>query len=127
VTVGITATEANAILEAIYGGSAYSGFADTYLQLHTGDPGAAGTSNASAETERKSITPGSPSGGSMVCSEAEWSAWDAGAETISHVSVWSASTSGTYIRSIALTAGKALTNGDTIGITVTFTLGPIAA
>lgn len=126
-TVGQTATTANAILSAEFKGTSYSGNATPYLALHTGDPGAAGTANASAETDRKALTFGTASSGSIAASEVSWTTWDAGSETISHVSVWTASTSGTFICSGTLSSSKAMSNGDTLGITVTATQGPIAA
>jgi hypothetical protein len=127
VTVGMTAAVANAILEAQYKGSSYSGNADVYTKLHTGDPGSAGTSNASAETTRKQLTFGTASGGSLAASEVTWSSWAAGAETISHVSYWTAATAGTFLGSGALSSSKSMSNGDSLGITVTATQGPIAA
>lgn len=126
-TVGQTAATADAILDAEFGGSAYSGNAAVYLQLHTGDPGSDGTSNASAETTREELTFAGASGGSNAASEVTWSSWTAGSETISHVSIWDADTSGNFICSGALSASKAMTNGDSLGITVTATQGPIAA
>lgn len=101
--------------------------AGVYLKVHTGDPGSAGTSNASAETTRKAVTFGAPSAGSSAASAVSWATWSAGSETISHVSLWDASTNGTFIQSGALAASKAVTNGDTLNVTVTATQGPIAA
>jgi hypothetical protein len=126
-TVGETATVANAILSALLKGTSYGGNATPYLKLHTGDPGAAGTSNASAETTRKALTFGTASAGSIAASEVTWTAWSAGAETISHCSVWDAGTAGTFLLSFALTSSKAMSNGDTLGVTMTATQGPIAA
>lgn len=126
-TVGQTAAVANAILSAEFKGTSYSGNANVYIQLHTGDPGAAGTTSASAETTRPQLTFGTASGGSLAASEVTWTAWSAGAETITHVSLWTASTAGTFICSGQLSSSKAMSNGDTLGVTVTATQGPIAA
>ena len=51
-----------------------------------------------------------------------------GADTITHVSVWSASTAGTFYYSAALSASKTVANLDTLNLTaLTFALTPIAA
>lgn len=42
--------ERNKMLDALVGRGAYSANAAFYVKLHTGDPGAAGTSNAATET-----------------------------------------------------------------------------
>lgn len=125
-TTGFSTTHAHGILN-LYRATNYTAPADVFVQLHTGDPGSAGTANASAETERKDLTFASPSAGSTTASQVSWTAWDAGPETISHISLWSASTSGTFLQSGALSASKSITNGDTLNLTVTASLTPIAA
>lgn len=119
-TVGIAAATANGWI---------TGLGTVYAKLHTADPGGAGTTAASAEATRKAVTYGTPSGGAATQSgTAAWSAWSAGSATISHISLWTAATGGTFIGSFALTASKAVANGDTLTLsncTITFT--PIAA
>lgn len=110
--------------------TAFSAPANTYINLHTGDPGSAGTSNASAETTRKLLTWSAASSGSKAITSTlpTWTPWAAGSETITHISVWDASTSGNFLYSGALTSSKAVSNGDTFNITshsIAFT--PIAA
>ena len=125
-TVGLSATQAAAILN-IYRATNITAPAAVYLKVHTGDPGAAGTSNASAETTRKALTFAAPSAGSSAASAVSWTSWSAGSETITHVSIWDASTSGNFLQSGALAASKSVTNGDTLQVTVTASLTPIAA
>lgn len=124
-STGISQTYSHAVLN-IRRGTDYTAFSP-YLAVHTGDPGSAGTSNASAETTRKALTYGAPSSGSMVASAVSWTSWSAGSETISHVSEWDASTSGNFIESGALSANKSVTNGDTLSVTATATQGTLAA
>jgi hypothetical protein len=114
------------------GATAFTAPAATWVQLHTnaGDPGAAGTSNVSAETARKQLTWSAASAGSksITATLPQWASWSAGAETIAHISVWSASTAGTFYYSFTLTTPKSVTNGDTLNLTshsISFT--PIAA
>lgn len=125
-TVGQSSTHAHAILNVLRATN-YTAPASVWLKAHTGDPGSAGTSNASAETTRKQVTFGAPSSGSSVASAVSWASWTAGSETISHVSLWDASTAGNFLQSGALAVSKAVTNGDTLNVTVTATQGPLAA
>lgn len=124
-STGISQTHSHAVLNVLRG-TDYTGISP-FLAAHTGDPGSAGTANASAETTRKAVTFGAPSAGSSVASAVSWTSWSAGAEDISHVSLWSASTSGTFLMSAALSATKSLTDGDTLSVTVTATQGTLAA
>ena len=127
--VGLSVTGiANKMLELVDSASV-SGYSATYVALHTGDPGSAGTSNASAETERKAITWAAESGGSKaITGTLEWAAWDSGTETISHISIWSAASAGTFIWSGALTTSKSVSDTDTLQITsLTLSLTPLAA
>lgn len=129
-TAGLHAVNlANKYLDML-AGTAFSAPANTYIKLHTGDPGSAATSNASAETTRKLLTWSAASAGSKAITSTlpTWTPWAAGSETITHVSVWDASTSGNFLYSGALTVSKAVSNGDTFNITshsIAFT--PIAA
>ena len=118
-TLGVSATNvANKWLD-VFGNTAFSGISTVYVGLHTGDPGAAGTANVSAETDRKAITwSGAASGGSKSMSGTlSWASWDAGNNTISHVSLWDASTAGNFLWSGILSSQKAVSNGDTLNIT----------
>lgn len=101
--VGISESEANALLDS---------FSGSWLQLHTGDPGADGTANVATETTRKQVTLTTASGGTNSNSAAiSWASYPA-TETITHVSLWSASTAGTFEISGTVTSG-AVSSGDT--------------
>lgn len=125
-TVGFSTTHAHGLLN-VYRATNYTAPASVWLQLHTGDPGANGTANASAETTRMEVTFAAPSAGSMTATAVSWTDWDAGSETVSHVSLWGASSGGTFLQSGALTASKAVGDGDTLNVTLTASLTPIAA
>jgi hypothetical protein len=125
VTAGLAAADANSKLN-VWRGTTYTGITP-FCKLHTGDPGAAGTANASAVTTRNAITWSAASAGSMALSSLSGFSMT-GTETISHISIWDASTAGNFIASAALTASKNVTNGDTLTIsTLTVALTPIAA
>lgn len=128
-TTGLhTANLANKWLDML-GGSAFSAPANTYVQLHTGDPGAAGTTAASAETTRVQATWGAATGGSKaITATLEWASWTAGTETISHVSIWDASSAGNVLWTGALSSAKTVNNTDTLQITaLSVSLSPLTA
>lgn len=128
--VGLSAVNlANAWLNVL-SGTTFTAPANTYVRLHTGDPGSAGTANASANTTRVVLAWSAASAGSKAITTTlpVWAAWAAGSETISHISVWDNLTVGNFLFSAALTASKPMTNGDTLNLTaLSFALTPIAA
>lgn len=126
-TVGLSAVNrANATLN-VYRNTAHAAIAQVYVKLHTGDPGSAGASNAAAVTTRSAVNFSAPSAGSMA--ESNVPTWSMTAtETITHISLWDASTSGNFLQSLALSASKAVASGDTLNLsTLTLNFTPIAA
>lgn len=128
-SVGIHAANlANKILDHLRGSTAWTQPGGLYVKLHIGDPGSAGTANPSTVTTRSAATYAAASGGAIALTGTlpNW-AMTAG-ETITHVSVWDASTSGNFLWSAQLASSKAVVNGDTLTLTVLgFALGAIAA
>ena len=128
-TVGISgANLANKILDTITRTGTAPTAGTVYVKLHTGDPGSAGTSNASGVTTRSAATFGSAATGGVgtMTNTPSWSM--TGTETISHISLWDASSAGNFLQSAALTASKNVTNGDTLTLTtLTLAYTPIAA
>jgi len=126
VTTGKAAATANSYLN-VYRNTSYTAIATVFVKLHVGDPGAAGANNPSAVTTRNQITWNAPAGGSMTLNTlASFSMTTS--ETISHVSIWDASTAGTFLESMPLTASVPVINGSTLtfsAFTLAFT--PIAA
>lgn len=99
-----------------------------YVKLHTADPGASGATAASAVTTRYACTFSASSAGSMALTSmgGTWSM--TATETISHISLWDASTAGNFMWSVALTASKSVVSGDTLSLTsLTLAFTPIAA
>ena len=126
-TVGLAATTlANNWLNMLRG-TAFTAPAATYIKLHTADPGAAGTTAASAVTTRQSATFSAASGGAIALSNST-SFTMTGTETISHISVWDASSAGNFLWSAALTTSKSVVNTDTLTFTTLgVSLTPVAA
>lgn len=107
---GLSTTAANALLTSLTG-------TYTWIKLHTGAPGSAGTSNAATETDRMQVTWGSAASGLISnTTEMEWTAV-AGTEDYTHFSCWTASTAGTFGFSGTITA-SAVTTGDNFIIAV---------
>lgn len=95
----------------------------TWVKPHIGAPGADGTSNPATETTRKQVSWNSTGiDGTMEnAAQVQWTNV-AGSEDWTHVSVWTASSGGSFGFSATVTA-NALTAGDT----ATLAAGAIAA
>lgn len=122
-TVGMTAAQANGILDTQLPNT-------RAFALHTGDPGVAGTTNASSTTTRVLGTWASASAASKALSASSvWPAWaGSNGEVVTHVSVWTATTAGTFLESQILSASKTMATGDIFSLnTYTRTITPIAA
>ena len=108
---GFIAADVNSFLD--------TNFDDLFVQLHVGDPGAAGTANVAATSTREQYTSPAASGGAKANDAIiRWDSTDAGGETLSHVSLWTASTAGTFKGSMALTAPVAVSGGQPFEIGV---------
>lgn len=127
---GLASAIANSILDALCRSVAWSEPAAFYVKLHTGDPGAAGASNAATETTRQAVTFSAASGGAITNSaDVSWTNVST-TETYSHVSFWDAAAAGTFLGSDALEASKAVDAGDDFTIPagdLDLSLTPIAA
>lgn len=111
-TTGIASATANAWLDALCRSVAYSDPAAFWVKLHTGDPGAAGTTSAATNTTRQQGTFSAASAGAITTSSnLTWSSVST-TETYSHVSFWDSSASGTFLGSDALDTARAVTAGD---------------
>lgn len=120
--VGIAVAQANGFLDAYC--------TTVFVKLHTGDPGAAGTSNAATETTRKAASFAAASAG-VANTDADM-AWTsvAGTETYSHVSLWDDVSAGNFLGSDSLDTQRAVTAGDNFTLAagnVSVTLTPLAA
>lgn len=119
-TVGMSSATATGYLNATFNATAYS-VAEVWVQLHTADPGAAGTANVATETDRVQLSMGSVSTGggfASISNDAEL-VWNdvAGAEDFTHLSLHSAATDGTFLGSGPMTA-NAVSIGDDFVIPV---------
>ena len=110
---GLSTAVANAALGTITGTDA------AFVQLHTGAPGSAGTSNVSNNTTREAVTWGSASGGVIAASnEPAWTSWAAtNGEVDTDISFWSLSSSGTFGLSMQLNSSVTMDTGDSLTLT----------
>lgn len=113
--VGLAATWANALLDSLVNGAAFTPDAAIWIKLHTGDPGASGTSNAATETTRKQLSGDTPSGGTVTTDTALTWTGVSGSEDFTHYSAWTASTGGSFRWSGTVSA-NAVQIGDTFTI-----------
>lgn len=103
-STGFGSAGANVALDAVAA-------AFTWIKMHVGDPGAAGTANPAGETTRKQVTMGAASGGAITNTGAlQWTNVST-SEDWTHFSAWSASSGGTFgysgtVTAIPVTAGQ---------------------
>jgi hypothetical protein len=130
-TVGLsTANAANKLIDHLVANAAFTQPAGTFFKLHTADPGASGaTAAAAGDTSRKTADYAAAASGT-ASQNASAGPWTNGgtSETITHISVWDASTSGNFLYSFALSSGQAWASGNTFTMTsYSFALTPLAA
>lgn len=117
--VGIASGEAAKILDAYGNATNLTAPTAFWIQLHTADPGAAGTTAIAGNATRKQVSFGAASGGAIANDTAV--SWTSGevdtSEDYTHWSAWTASSAGTFLWSGTVTA-NAVTAGDTFSIPI---------
>lgn len=128
-TVGLgTTTLANRILDHLRGGTAWTQPSGLYVKLHLGDPGANGTANSSVVVTRSQVTFAAAASGAIALTGTNPSWSMTATESISHISIWDASTAGNFLWSAALSVTKSVQSGDTLTLTSCgLSLGALAA
>ena len=128
-TVGLSTTNlANRILDHLRGGTAWTQPSSLWVRLHTGDPGGSGATSGSAVAARSQATFAAAASGAIALTGTNPSWNMTTTETISHISVWDASTGGNFLWSAALSVGKSVQSGDTLTLTSCgLSLGALAA
>lgn len=116
---GLASAQAAGILDALGNATNYTAPTAFWIQLHTADPGAAGTTAIAGNATRKQVSFGAASGGAIANDVAV--SWTAGevdsSEDYTHWSAWTASSAGTFICSGTMTA-NAVVIGDTFTIPI---------
>src|SRR5262245_21718453 len=128
--IGIAATVLNGWVDALCRGTNYTAPAAFWVKLHTGDPGASGTANPAGNTTRVQPTFAVAAGGqASITGDLDWTSVST-AETYSHVSFWSASSSGSFLGSDDLNSPRTMAVGDNFQIpsgSLTVQAAPVAA
>jgi hypothetical protein len=116
---GFSVTFANALCNVL-GGVAPTTYASYWIQLHTGAPGSAGTSNISVgSTTRVNATTGTASNTSNVSTipitnTPQWTNGGAVGEVLTDFSAWSLVTAGVFLFSGQLVASKTWSTTDVV-------------
>jgi hypothetical protein len=122
--VGLAAALVNGWLDAAFA------TATCWVRLHTADPGAAGaTAGAAGDTTRKQATMAAASAGSkaMTGTAGPWTNGGT-SETLSHISLWTASAAGTFQASGALGSAQPWASTNTFTLTsLSIAITPLAA
>jgi len=133
-TLGLAATTlANKWLDMLRA-VAFTAPANVYAQLHTADPGAAGTTSvfANVATARSAITWSAAAANGAVQQIAisntpTWTVNGAGG-TVTHLALFDATSAGNFLWSMILGSSKAVVATDVLNLTsCTLSLTPIAA
>lgn len=111
-TLGLSATVANAILDSLCSGATWTAPAAAWIQLHIGDPGAAGTGNPAGNTTRIQGVFAAAAAGTITTSTATTWPNVSTSETYTRFSVWDAASGGSFQFSGTIIATGAVTNGD---------------
>jgi hypothetical protein len=120
--LGLSATIANDFLEWLFNASATSSApTNIWIQLHTADPGASGTTAVAGNATRKDLTAAMGTAASGAITNTSAITWTAGevdtSEDYTHWSLFDASTVGTFLCSGLMTA-NAVTTGDEFTIPI---------
>ena len=117
--LGLASGEAAKILDALGNATNYTAPTAFWIQLHTADPGAAGTTAIAGNATRKQVSFGAASGGAIANDTAV--SWTTGevdtTEDYTHWSAWTLVSAGTFICSGTVTA-NAVVVGDTFTIPI---------
>lgn len=124
---GISSYLANALLNHAFRNTTYTPPATIYVRGATGDPGSAGTANASAQTTRYATTWAAASGGAIALSAMPEIVLNA-TETLTGVTFWDAASGGNFLFSAQASVSKGGVSGDIIRISAApISLTPLAA
>lgn len=109
--MAFTAARINAAIDAALTGA-------THAQLHTGAPGAAGTSNVASGVSRAALT---GVGGATAQADVITGSWTipAAGGPFTHFSLWTASTAGTFMGDGTLSPSETFAGAGTLNFTIT--------
>jgi hypothetical protein len=110
--VGLAPAVANALLDALINQTNYTAPTAIWMQLHTADPGAAGTAAIAGNATRKDITAAFANAAGGAGTNNVDIAWTGGEvdsnEDYTHYSVWTLVSGGTFLWSGLVTANAVI-------------------
>jgi len=111
---------ANGVLDYLFNSQALAQPSAWYVQLHTADPGDDGVgSESTAFSSRVQCTDWTSASGKTLSNNAAVLFSNAsGGETITHVSIFDAATSGNCLGYASLTASKTVSSGDDLNFAI---------
>lgn len=112
--VGMAPATANAVLNAYYNQTNITAPTAIWIQLHTGDPGSAGTSNVATNSTRKDVTAVFAAAASGAVANDTLVTWTSVSttETYTHWALFSASSAGTFYWSGTISGGAVTAGTD---------------
>lgn len=115
---GYSSFVATELLDAVCNNGSFA-VTTAYIQLHTADPGASGTTSVAGNATRKAVSFGAASSAAIANDAAiEWSTGEVDTdEDYTHFTLWDASSGGNFLWSGTITA-NAVTAGDVFTIAV---------
>lgn len=115
--LGLSATIANDFLEWLFNASATSAApTNIWIQLHTADPGASGTTAVAGNATRKDLTAAMGTAASGAITNTSAITWTSGevdtSEDYTHWALFDASTAGTFLCSGTMTANAVVVGNE---------------
>lgn len=106
------------LLDHVLGTTTYTKPTNVYVKLHTADPGEAGASNAFGDATRKVVTFAAAASGSASATGTPVCTWSpiSASGTITHWSLWDASTGGNCLLTGALSVAKTVSSGNNFSL-----------
>lgn len=111
--MGFVEARVNLAIDAALGNAVYG-------QMHTGDPGAAGTANVAANVDGREQYAFPGASGAATQASAEFTITDAQA-ALTHISLWTAASDGTFLGSGEVSPAESFAGPGTLDVTVTVT------
>lgn len=110
--MAFTTTVANNILNKILRNTDFTPASTLYLSLHTADPGDTGTSEVTGGSYGRQVVTFNAAASKTTSNTSAVTFTGMPATTVTHIGIWSASTSGTFWWGGSLTASRTTAAGD---------------
>ena len=101
------------ILDLVFNNTAYGPLANTYISLHTADPGETGASEAAGGSYARQTGSFGVAASGQVANDAAFNFTAMPAGTFTYVGIWDAVTAGNFLWGGALTTSRTLSAGAT--------------